>query len=340
MTVMTQKITLMEQEAREAPAVIARQADTWPDLLTGLAARHREKPFRMVATCARGSSDHAASYGKYLIETQLGLPVMSCAPSIGSIYAKTMNFDDCLFILVSQSGQSPDIVSCAKWAKDNGAYVLALVNAPDSAAEKVADLTLPLLAGPEHSVAATKSYIASLAAFLRVVAALGGDVDLQKAIDRLPEDLALAMESDWKSGVDRLSKTDSLLVLGRGIGLGIAQEAALKFKETSAIHAEAFSSAEVMHGPLALIQPDFPVLAFTQADETETGMQDILSTLRAKGADVFDTGSRLPITAGMHPATAGLAQIQRFYLMVNAVSVERGFDPDNPQHLKKVTETL
>lgn len=338
---MTKHQTLMEKEAREAPSVIARQLAEYQPILANLAARHLEKPFRMVATCARGSSDHAASYGKYLIETRLGLPVMSCAPSVGSIYRQPMNFEGCLFILVSQSGKSPDIVSCAKWAKDNGAFVLAVVNAPNSDAEAIADLTLPLFAGPEKSVAATKSYIASLSAFLQIVNALAVDDALTEALERLPEDLTSVLDADWQEAATQLAKHDSLLVLGRGLGLGIAQEAALKFKETSAIHAEAFSSAEVMHGPLALVREQFPVLAFTQGDETEAGVKDIIISLWNKGAKIFDTGSKaLPVPENLHPATACLVNIQRFYLMVNSISLARGFDPDNPQHLKKVTETL
>lgn len=337
--------TMMECEAREAADVLDRQFAANRDICEDLARRFRDRPLRLIATCARGSSDHAAAYGKYLMETSLGLPVTSSAPSVGSIYGKDMNLTDSLFIVISQSGQSPDLVANAEWAKRNGAFILAMVNQPDSPVAKRADAVMPLHAGPETSVAATKSYIASLAALLQLTAHLSNRDDLHQAVDALPGQLRQAVDLDWGSAVVPLASADDLLVVGRGLGYGIALEAALKFKETSSIHAEAFSSAELMHGPLAIVRERYPVLVFSQEDETRAGTQYLISQLKEKGARVFaaETGEaapgRLPVITDMHPATAPIAMVQSFYLLVNQVALARGFDPDHPPHLRKVTET-
>ncbi|WP_259780128.1 SIS domain-containing protein [Aestuariispira ectoiniformans] len=337
--------TLMEQEAREAADVLDRQFAANQSICETLAARFQEHPLRLIATCARGSSDHAAAYAKYLMETSLGLPVTSSAPSIGSIYGESMALSDCLFVVISQSGKSPDLVANVDWAKANGAFVLAIVNVEDSPVTERADLVLPLHAGPENSVAATKTYIASLAAILQVTAYLSGRDDLKAAVKALPDQLREAAKLDWSKAVIPLAAADDLLVVGRGLGFGIALEAALKFKETSSIHAEAFSSAELMHGPLAIVRERYPILVFSQEDETRAGVRELVGKLRDKGARVFvaepgdaDQG-RLPVVPDMHPATAPLAMIQSFYLLVNQVALARDFDPDHPPHLRKVTET-
>lgn len=337
--------TLMEQEAREAADVLARQFTANKSICEDLAYRFQKEPLRLIATCARGSSDHAAAYAKYLMETNLGLPVTSSAPSIGSIYGKPMAMEDCLFIVISQSGKSPDLVANAEWAKRNGAFVLAIVNQEDSPVADRADMVLPLQAGPENSVAATKTYIASLGAILQVTAYLGGCDNLKQAVDALPDQLRRAAGLDWRPAIVPLASADDLLVVGRGLGFGIALEAALKFKETSSIHAEAFSSAELMHGPLAIVRERYPILIFSQEDETRDGVRELTAKLRGKGARVFvaeegnDAEGRLPVLPDMHPATAPIAMIQSFYLLVNQVALARGFDPDRPPHLRKVTET-
>ncbi|RED51592.1 SIS domain-containing protein [Aestuariispira insulae] len=339
-------MTLMESEAREAPDVVARQLAANEDACTRLADHFKDRPLRMIATCARGSSDHAAAYAKYLMETELGLPVISSAPSMGSIYNRPMNLQDTLFIVISQSGKSPDLVANAAWAKRNGAFILALVNVEGSPVTEIADMVIPLHAGAENSVAATKSYIASLTAILQVTAYLSGSDTLINAAKALPDQLRQAVDLNWSKAVVPLAASDDLLVIGRGLGFGIAQEAALKFKETSALHAEAFSAAEVMHGPLALVQDRYPLLVFSQQDETRDGVKELVTNLRSKGARAFvaETEGKsdwhLPIVPDMPAATAPIAMIQSFYLLVNAIALARGYDPDRPANLQKVTETL
>ena len=337
--------TLMAAETRQAPQVVAQQLDANRAVCARLAARFAAAPPGLIATCARGSSDHAATYAKYLIETTLGIPVMSAAPSIGLVYGRPMVLANSFFVIISQSGQSPDLVANARWAKRNGAVVIALVNQDDSPVAAAADEVVPLLAGTEASVAATKSYIASLSAIAQLAAQLSGRAPLQAALAALPAQLEQSAELDWDQALAPLASVDDLLVVGRGLSFGIAQEAALKLKETAAIHAEAFSAAELMHGPLALVKERDPVLAFSQDDETREPVAQLIDTLRGKGARVFaaEPGApaafRLPVVGGLHPATAPIAMIQTFYSLANKIALARGLDPDNPPHLKKVTET-
>jgi len=335
----------MSTETHQAPAIVNTLLSANEAVCKRLAARWVAAPPRLVATCARGSSDHAATYAKYLIETALGVPVMSVAPSVGSIYGRALALDHSLFVIISQSGQSPDLVANAHWAKQNGAFVVALVNDVNSPVAVAADEVLPLHAGTEASVAATKTYIASLAALAQFTAFLAGSQCLSKALAQLPEQLSQALTLDWSDAVVPFASAEDLLVIGRGLSFGIANEAALKFKETSAIHAEAFSGAELMHGPLALVRERYPILVFSQDDETRPAVERLLETLRRKRARVYSVREgaaepfNLPVVEGMHPVTAPLAMIQAFYVLANAVSLARGFDPDQPPHLQKVTET-
>lgn len=338
--------TRMFAEAAEAPAAVARQRRANAAPVAELAKRLKTLAPRMLFTCARGSSDHAATYAKYLFETRLGLPTVSQAPSLASLYGATQaHLAGQPFLLISQSGRSPDLLLSAEAAHAAGALVIALVNDTASPLAERADVVIPLHAGPETSVAATKSYIATLAALAHLAGLWSDDAALMAAIDRLPEDLQQAWDADW-SQAPLFTDARSLFVLGRGLTLGVAQEAALKFKETSGIHAEAFSIAEVAHGPMALVGRGFPMLVFPPNDEAAAGIDTLLADFAARGADIAVAGGEfagttaLPIAAGLHPVTAPIAMIQAFYRMINAVAVARGRDPDHPPSLNKVTETL
>ncbi len=338
--------TWMHSEAAEAANAVARQFAANAATIDALVERLRAQPPRFIVTCARGSSDHATTYGKYLFETTLGLVTASASPSVGSVYAVQPKLDDVLFIAISQSGKSPDLLRNAEIAKVGGAHVLALVNVADSPLAQLADTVLPLHAGPENSVAATKSYLCSLAAQLQLAARWSGDARLLAAVDALPDAMRAAWEQDWSPLVAGLRLADHLFVLGRGLGLGAAQEAALKFKETCGLHAEAFSSAEVKHGPMAIVGPDFPVLAFAQDDNIGAGTATVAEEFRARGAPVWlarpgaSGPGVLPLPASPHPACTPILTVQAFYGAVNALSVARGHDPDVPPHLNKVTETV
>lgn len=338
--------TLMYREAHSSAALIAAQLEANAATIAALAARLRAAPPRFIVTCARGSSDHAATFAKYLFETQLGLSTASASPSVSSVYAAPLKLDGALFVTISQSGKSPDLVRNAQAARDAGAQVLALVNTEDSPLAAAAHDVIALRAGPERSVAATKSYLCSLSALLQLAATWSGDAALDAALGELPESLARAWGNDWSALVEGLANERNLFVLGRGLGLGAAQEAALKFKETSGLHAEAFSAAEVRHGPMALIGAGFPLLVFAQDDGTQAGTLAAAEEFRARGAHVFvaapgdPPGTSLPLPQPAHPACAPLLQVQSFYRACNALALRRGHHPDLPPHLNKVTETV
>jgi glucosamine--fructose-6-phosphate aminotransferase (isomerizing) len=334
--------TLMHNEAAQAADVVAAQFARNRDTVAALAAQLRAAPPPFVATCARGSSDHAATYAKYLIETQLGLVTASLSPSIGSVYAAPLRLQGALFIAISQSGKSPDLLRNAEAAKAAGAHVVALVNVEDSPLAQLAHTVIPLHAGPERSVAATKSYLSSLSAILQLAAHWKNQAPLLDALVKLPDELRAAWQADWSPLTEGLVDAHNLFVLGRGLGLAAAQEAALKFKETCGLHAEAYSSAEVKHGPMALVGPGFPVLCFAQPDETEAGTLALAKEFRARGAEVWVSSAHgdLPLVQASHPACAPLLTIQSFYRAINALALLRGHNPDVPPHLNKVTETV
>ncbi len=334
--------TLMFREAAEAADVVAMQLARNRAVIDDLAAQLRASPPPFVVTCARGSSDHAATYAKYVLETQLGHVVASLSPSVGSVYAAPLQMRGALFIAISQSGKSPDLLRNAEAAKAAGARVVALVNVEDSPLARLADTVIALHAGPERSVAATKSYLASLSAILQLAACWKQEPALLAALDALPDAMREAWQCDWSAVGDGLAQADNLFVLGRGIGLGAAQEAALKFKETCGLHAEAYSSAEVKHGPMALVGPGFPVLAFAQPDETGAGTAAVANEFAARGAQVWlaGAGGGLPLPQAPHPLCAPLLVVQAFYRVINALALRRGYNPDLPPHLNKVTETV
>jgi len=332
-------------EAAEAPAVVGRQLRQNAALAADAGRRLRALKPHTVVTCARGSSDHAATFAKYLIETRLGLPTASAALSVSSVYEAASNLDRVVFLVLSQSGRSPDLVKAVEAAKAGGATVVSLVNAEGSPLEVLADIHIPLRAGPETSIAATKSYIASLSALVQLVGAWAEDEALNRALDGAPALLEQAFGLDWSAAVQVLQPARGLYVIGRGHGFGVAQEAALKLKETCGLHAEAFSAAEVRHGPMAIVGPGFPVLMMSQDDEAQESVAQLAVEFSARGADVLLAGGAaegavlLPVIPG-HPVLQPLLLIQSFYRMAATLAVARGFDPDRPPHLRKVTETL
>jgi glucosamine--fructose-6-phosphate aminotransferase (isomerizing) len=337
--------TRMFREAADAATAVRAQLQANRALVARLGDVVRDAAPRAVVTCARGSSDHAATFAKYLIETRTGLLASSAAPSVSSVYATKADLEGVLFLAISQSGASPDLLAAVGAAIDAGALVIALVNAEQSPLARAAHHTMPLHAGVESSVAATKSYIASLAAIVHLVGGWMQDRDLLEALERAPEQLAHAWQLDWTTAVEPLRPAGSLYVVGRGLGLGVAQEAALKLKETCGLHAEAFSAAELRHGPMALVRKGFPVLAFAQDDETRSGVEALAAELHRAGADVWLAGSEIPGTITLptqraHPAIEPMLMIQSFYRLANALAVARGRDPDSPPHLRKVTETM
>jgi len=337
--------TQMFREAAQAPEVVRALLDANATRVADLAERLHRAPPRAVVTCARGSSDHAATFARYLIETRLGLLTSSAAPSVSSVYETAPDLAGTVMLAISQSGASPDLLAVVSRARAAGARIVALVNAEGSALAQLADDLLPLHAGIERSVAATKSYIGSLAAIVQLVAEWSADAALGAALQRAPQQLTRAWQLDWSVAVTRLTPVNNLYVVARGLGLGVAQEAALKLKETCGLHAEAVSAAELRHGPMALVRAGFPLLLFTQNDESRAGVTELAAELAAQGADVLLAGTRVAGTTELpteaaHPVIEPLLFAQSFYRMAAALALARGLDPDAPPHLRKVTETL
>ncbi|MBT9598098.1 MAG: SIS domain-containing protein [Vitreoscilla sp.] len=335
----------MLDETREAPHAVARQLAADGATYAALAELLRQQPPHSVLTVARGSSDHAAHYMAYLVMARLGRLVTSLPMSLITLYQSQIQCDGLVSLAFSQSGQSPDLVSPTAFFRAGGARTVAVVNDPASPLAQAAEWVLPLHAGPERSVAATKSYIAQLVAGARLVAGWRADGDLLAALNALPGAMEQALAQDWSVAVDALHGADRLFVIGRGTGLAIAMEAALKFKETCGIQAEAFSGAEVKHGPMALVEEGYPLLVFAPRGPAQAGLIALAAEMRGRGARVLlaapagTPGAELPLAPSAHEDLDPITAVQSFYPMVEALARARGLDPDQPRHLAKVTRT-
>lgn len=335
----------MLEEARQAPDAVARLLAADAHAYHSLGNNLRESPPKAMLTVARGSSDHAAHYMAYLVMARLGRLVTSLPMSLITLYQSRLICDGLVSLAFSQSGQSPDLVAPTRFFRDGGARTVAFVNDAASPLAMASEWTFPLHAGAETSVAATKSYIAQLVAGARVAAAWQGDDALLAALQQLPAVLERAAQQDWRTAVDALADADRLFVIGRGTGLPIALEAALKFKETCGIQAEAFSGAEVKHGPMALIDEGYPLLVFAPRGPAQAGLLALADEMRKRGARVLlaapagTPGSELPLVPTGAEDLDPIAAVQSFYPMVEALARARGLDPDSPRHLAKVTRT-
>ncbi|WP_299258439.1 SIS domain-containing protein [uncultured Kushneria sp.] len=338
-------MSLMRDEALSAPQRIAEQWRVNRDTMAQLGEVLRHRPLHDAMTVARGSSDHAAAYFARLMMQMTGRPCASLPLSLCTLDDTVWQVEHTLALAVSQSGRSPDLIEAQKALKSGGALSLAMVNAMDSPLAHGADHVIDLQAGEEKSVAATKSFLATLSASASVMAHWQQDHALLEGLAALPESLAQACRHEWDFGVEALRDVDKLLVIGRGAGLPIAQEAALKFKETCVIQAEAFSGAEVQHGPMALVGRDYSVLILAPKGNAQKGLVALADTFRARGARVLlaadaSVASRdLTVADAPHEALAPLCAIQSFYLMIEALSRVTGHDPDRPEFLDKVTQT-
>lgn len=339
----------LRAELHEAPEAVRRQESEIAGPLGDLMKRLGRRAPDVVVTCARGSSAHAATFAKHLIERYLGIPVAEAAPNITSVYRRELRLKNQLFLAISQSGASDDLVETAAMARTAGALTAALVNDERSPLAGACEIVLPMAAGAEHSVAATKSFICSLAALLRM-AQWSAHIALRGACDRLPERLTAAAALDWSAALQPLVAASSLVTIGRGPTLAIAREAALKLKETCALPAEAFSSAEFRHGPIALVSAAYPVMVFAPTDESGAGLRELVTDLGHKGARVLlaqpqGTRCETPRTASLPAVPSEQAEadaiclIQSFYSFLVGLAERRGTDIEAPPHLQKVTRT-
>ena len=340
----------MHTEALQAPQAVARLLAADEATYRALAADLQADEPRALVTVARGSSDHAASYMAYLVMSRLGRLVTSLPMSLVTLYPARLRCKGLVSMAFSQSGQSPDLVAPTRFFSAGGARTVAFVNDTDSPLARASQWVLPLHAGVEASVAATKSFIAQLVAGARLVAtweaeATDAGVSMLAALAALPAALDAAACCNWQAALPVLEAADRLLVIGRGPGLAVAMEAALKLKETCGMQAEAFSGAELRHGPMALVEEGYPLLVFAPRGPAQAGLLELARDMRQRGARVLlaapagTAGAELPLVLTGHEDLDPIAIVQSFYPMVEQLARERGHDPDAPRHLAKVTRT-
>jgi len=332
---------LMAAEIAEQPEVLARLlANSEP--FSEAAARIAASRPRFVLIAARGTSDHAGLYAKYLAEVQMQLPAGLVSPSALTVYGARPQMSDVLFVAVSQSGRSPDLIDSLTAARQGGALTVAVTNAPDSPLARAAELSVDVLAGLERAVAATKTYTAQLLALHLL---LGGEQAAREAAG-LPEaaarTLALTSDEQLAAIAARFQYAERLVLTARGYSYPTAREAALKLMETSYLGAQAFSGADLLHGPLAMIDRSVPVIAITSPGKGGRAMQPVLERLAELEAHVLRVGVEqgLPIAAdGVPEQLLPILEILPLQRLAWRVALDRAFDPDRPRGLSKVTQT-
>ena len=341
---MTEPLTpsAMARETAEIP-IASERLLARPDIFAPIVERiERAKP-RMVVFCGRGSSNHVGVYLRYLFETRLGLPASATAPSVTTAYRQPPQLGEALFVVISQSGRSPDLVGATEWARKHGALTLAIVNEDGSPVAAASELTLPIGAGPERAVAATKTVVLSMIAGAQLVAMLAHDGELKGGLQLMPHRLSGALTCDWLPWADSTAGAAAAFVVGRGYALGCVRELALKVAETLRVPALGYSAAELRHGPRASVTPATPVLVLRQNDQTAATVDELTDDLREAGDTVFAAGGpagTLPWIGDGHPVCDPVVMLIPAYLAIELAARRRGFDPDNPPYLSKVTRTL
>jgi len=334
----------MAAEMAEQPERLAALVERWD----GAVAQVRALAWPQVngsVIVARGSSDHAGAYGRYLLELVSGRPVAMAAPSLQTLYAAKVDYSGFLAIAVSQSGRTPEILTTLQHMQAAGAAGLAITNDGASPLARAAQATLRLDVGEERAVPATKTVTATMAAFAIVAAALGTAPFTREQAAELPRWVAWVLDDPEPAEVlaAQLADATRLICVGRGLMFSAALEAALKLKETTRIPAEGFSAADLRHGPIAVIEPGFPVLALHAEGPARADMQDLVEDLRGRGAEVAvvadEEGAALPLPPGVPEALAPIVAVVRAQQLALALARRRGLDPDAPEGLSKVTIT-
>lgn len=335
-------MSIMANEIAQIPEAARRLLSRGDKEIAALGRELRSQDFSYVIICGRGSSSHAGVHLRYLVETMLGYGVSNSAPSVITGYDVIPKMRNALFIVVSQSGRSPDLVAATKAAREAGALTIAIANDATSPVAEAADRVVPIHAGNELAVAATKSVTNSLLAGALLVAHAAGNHELLDALHRMPRRLEQALTLDWSLWGDVLSDAKAAFVTGRGFGYSSAREIALKLSETVGIPALAYSAAELRHGPRAAVTKDTPVLALRQNDAMSASIDALVSDLCGAGVPIFMCGgsSEVPWIGDDHPALDPIAMLVPAYKVIEQEACRRGLDPDKPAGLKKITETL
>ncbi|MEU0559816.1 SIS domain-containing protein [Dactylosporangium sp. NPDC006015] len=342
----------MQADIAEQPAVFARLVDEQAGAIAAVAERIAQWQPRNVIFTARGTSDHAALYAAYLTEIRLGIPVGLASPSAMTLYGARPDLRDTLVVGVSQSGGSPDLREVLRVAGEQGAHTLAVTNNAESPLAQVAELHVDVVAGHEIAVAATKTYTAELLALLMLVESIkgGGTLPAEEfaALRELPGHAERVLADDTAADLAaRYRFADRIVTTGRGYAYPTARETALKLMETSYVAGLAFSGADLLHGPLAMADPDVPVLAVVGGGPAGASMRDVVGRLGERRADVVVFGpSKVDGAAGWVPTPevderyAPLLDILPLQRLALSLALHRGENPDAPRGLKKVTATL
>ncbi len=345
-------MSYMVSEAKESYLAVEKQIKEYPSIFKTLRNIIEKRNIEYIITVGRGSSDNVCLYGKYMFETLLGLPTASASPSVISLYRSQLKLTNALVIGVSQSGQSSDICNYLEYARKNGAITISFLNNIDSPLGKISDFVVPVFAGLEKAVAATKSFISSASALAYFTFYLQKNKLFFEYFKKLPDELynisSKPVDIDF---INCLKNVEDVLVLGRGYGLFIAYEAALKLKETCQIHSEGYSAAEVLHGPIAILKPELPFVIMCQNDASISSIIDVAKKIKEVKSKCYlispekysldvITDNLIVLNKSIHPMLDPLLIIQYFYLLVSDIAKLRGLNPDKPDYIFKVTSTI
>jgi glucosamine--fructose-6-phosphate aminotransferase (isomerizing) len=341
----------LQTEILEQPAVLQRLLEDERPSIERIAALIRQAAPRYVMLVARGSSDNAARYGQYLFGAANGLPVALASPALYTLYQRPPRLDGALVLAISQSGQSPDIVAVVEEGRRQGALTVAITNEPDSPLAGAAEHTIALLAGPERSLAATKTYTASLLALALLSAALAGDPGLMESLRAVPGFIAevLASSPAALQAAERYRYMDACVVASRGYNYATAFEITLKLKELAYVLAEPYSLADFRHGPMAVVERDFPVVTLVPEGVMAPGLLEFLRQLRERQAEIMVISALdealamaqtpLALPRGMPEWLSPLVAVVPGQLFALGLTLAKGLDPDHPRGLRKVTLT-
>jgi len=341
----------MWSEIHEQPEVIRACLAANHERLDEIASNVKERNIKYIVIAARGSSDHAGVYGKYMIETLAGYPVSLAAPSVFTIYGATVRFADALVVGVSQSGEAEDILSVLRAAQNYGAPTVGITNQKGSPIARLAEYSLDCSAGKEESVAATKTFTAQMFLLGLLAIKLSEDPDRARAFERIPEEMSgvLHLADEIKNKAVRYCFAEDMIILARGLDYCVALESALKIEETTYIRAKAFAASDFYHGPIAIVDSSLPILVYATAGPELDDMRRMIRKLMEIGANVLVISDdaetcglgtdfiRLPAAASFLTApfmSAAIGQLFAYFL-----SKAKQLDPDNPRLLHKITIT-
>lgn len=345
-------MSFLQDEIHQQPQVLANLLDREAENAWRIADGLRPQAVKYVIIAARGTSDNAARYGQYLLGGYNHLPVALATPSLYSVYGQPPRLDGALVVGISQSGQSRDIVAVLEAGRQQGAPTLAITNDSASPLAALADYVLPLHAGEEHAVAATKTYTAQLAALAMLSCALEDEPGRLETLRRVPSavERVLGREERVASAVERYRYMESCVVLGRGYNYATAFEIALKLKELNYLIAESYSSADFMHGPIAVVGSGFPAMVIAPSGQMYATMRDFSLEVKSRGAELLmisdqqdlldEAVTPLPLPAGVPEWLSPIVAVVPGQLFALHLTLVKGHDPDQPLGLQKVTITL